>query len=71
MDITIDGRHTTVVLNGTKVTDCTEGQPQPPKDDPGAPDRGPRPDEGYIGIQNHSATDIVYYKEVAIKPLDQ
>jgi len=69
MDITIEGPHTTVVLNGTKVTDYTEGQPQPPKVDDGEPDRGPRPEEGYIGIQNHSATDIVYYKEVAIQQL--
>lgn len=69
MDITLDGPHTTVVLNGVKVTDFTEGQPVPPKKDKGEPDHGPRPNEGYIGIQNHSAKDIVYYKEVAIREL--
>jgi hypothetical protein len=29
MEITLDGPHTVVVLNGTKVTDYTEGQPVP------------------------------------------
>jgi hypothetical protein len=46
-------------------------QPVPPKKDKGEPDHGPRPDEGYVGIQNHSAKDIVYYKEVAIKLLGE
>jgi hypothetical protein len=28
-----------------------------------------RPLEGYFGLQNHSDDDIVFFKEVAIKPL--
>ena len=31
MEITLDGPHTTVVLNGVKVTEYTEGDPVPPK----------------------------------------
>jgi hypothetical protein len=31
--------------------------------------RGPRPMLGWIGLQNHSDDDIVFFKEVAIKPL--
>jgi 3-keto-disaccharide hydrolase len=70
MDITIDGPHTIVTVNGVKVTDFTEGQPVPPKKETWEPDRGPRPDSGYIGLQNHSSTDAVIFKEVAVRPLD-
>lgn len=69
MEITLDGPHTVVTLNGVKVTDYTEGQPVPPKKKSYEPDRGRRPDEGYIGLQNHSDKDVVYFKEVAVKPL--
>jgi len=71
MDITIDGPHTVVVLNGVMVTDYTEGQPVPPKKKWYEPNRGRRPNEGYIGLQNHSDNDIVYFKEVSIKKLSQ
>ena len=33
------------------------------------PQRGPRPLEGYIGLRNHSNNDIVFFKEVAVRPL--
>ena len=33
------------------------------------PKRGPRPESGYMGIQNHSDTDVVFFKEVSVKPL--
>jgi 3-keto-disaccharide hydrolase len=71
MEITIDGPHTVVYLNGVKVTDFTEGQPVPAKP-PGShdPDRGPRPDAGYIGLQNHPGSDV-YYREVTLLPLPQ
>lgn len=69
MEITLDGPHTTVVLNGVKVTEFTEGDPVPPKKFEFEPERGPRPQEGYIGLQNHSDHDIVFFKQVAIKML--
>jgi len=69
LDITLDGPHTVVVLNGTKATDYTEGQPVPPKVKKYEPDRGPRPNSGYIGLQNHGEGSEVYFKEVAVKPL--
>jgi len=69
MDITLDGPHTIVTLNGVKVTDYTEGDPVPAKTKSYEPDRGRRPDMGYIGLQNHSDTDTVYFKEVAFRPL--
>jgi hypothetical protein len=52
-----------------KVTDYTEGQPVPDKKFKFEPQRGRRPNEGYIGLQNHSDNDIVFFKEVAIRPL--
>jgi hypothetical protein len=69
MDITIDGPHTIVYLNDVKVTDFTEGQPVPPKH-PGSidPDRGPRQDSGFIGLQNHPGSEV-YFKEVSVTPL--
>jgi len=75
MEITLDGVHTRVTVNGTLVTDYTEGQPVPPNSpeedlkEHGSPKRGPRPNDGYIGLQNHSDKDIVYFKEVAVKML--
>jgi hypothetical protein len=69
MDITLDGPHTVVVLNGVKVTDYTEGQDAPTKQADYEPERGPRPDDGYFGLQNHSKDDVVFFKEVAYKPL--
>jgi hypothetical protein len=75
MEITLDGVHTRVTVNGTQVTDYTEGQPVPPNSpeedlkEHGSPKRGPRPNDGYIGLQNHSDNDIVYFKEVAVKML--
>ncbi|HXU19304.1 MAG TPA: DUF1080 domain-containing protein [Verrucomicrobiae bacterium] len=69
MDITLDGPRTIVFVNGVKVTDYTEGQPVPPKKFSFEPERGPRPLTGWFGLQNHSNNDIVFFKEVAIKPL--
>lgn len=69
MEITLDGPRTVVFVNGEKVTDYTEGEPVPERQFDFEPFRGPRPNEGYIGLQNHGAEDIVYFREVAVKPL--
>jgi hypothetical protein len=69
MEITLDGPRTIVFLNGQKVTDYTEGQPVPARKFDFEPQRGLRPNTGYIGLQNHSDNDVVYFKEVAMKPL--
>ena len=69
MEITLDGPRTIVYLNGVKVTDFKEGDPVPAKKFDFEPERGPRPLSGYIGIQNHSEKDVVFFKEVAVKPL--
>jgi len=31
------------------------------------PVRGPRPDTGYIGLQNHDGRTKTYFKEVSVK----
>src|SRR5207249_10588413 len=69
MDITLDGNHTIVMLNGKKVTDFKEGDPVPEKKFDFEPQRGPRPAFGWLGLQNHSDNDIVFFKEVVIRPL--
>lgn len=71
MEITLDGPRTIVLVNGVKVTDFMEGQPVPAKKFDFEPFRGPRPLKGYFGLQNHSDNDIVFFKEVAIKPLQK
>jgi hypothetical protein len=71
MEITLDGPHTIVSVNGVKVTDYTEGQPVPEKKFDFEPQRGTRPNEGYFGLQNHSDSDIVFFKEVAVKSLSK
>lgn len=69
MEITLDGPHTIVTVNGSKVTDYAEGQPVPPKKLWFEPERGRRPEFGFFGLQNHSDNDIVFFKEVSIRPL--
>ncbi|MBI1941124.1 MAG: DUF1080 domain-containing protein [Acidobacteria bacterium] len=69
MEITLHGPRTIVFVNGVKITDYTEGQPVPARKFDFEPFRGPRPEEGYFGLQNHSDQDVVFFKEVAIKPL--
>ena len=69
MEIALDRDRTTVTINGVQVTDYREGQPVPPKKEEWEPDRGPRPQSGYIGLQNHSDEDIVYFREVSVRSL--
>jgi hypothetical protein len=69
MEITLDGPRTIVYLNEVKVADFKEGDPVPAKKFDFEPNRGPRPIEGYMGLQNHSDKDVVFFKEVAVKPL--
>lgn len=68
-EITLDGPRTIVYVNGEKVTDYTEGDPVPERKFDFEPYRGPRPDSGYIGVQNHGDADVVFFREIAVKPL--
>ena len=71
MEITLDQDRTVVVLNGVQVTDYREGDPVPSKEETRGGDRGPRPLIGYIGLQNHSDGDTVFFRDVSIRPLRQ
>ena len=70
-EITLDGDRTIVLLNGVKVTDFREGDPVPERKFDFEPFPGKRPDFGYIGMQNHGEHDVVFFKEVSVKPLDK
>ena len=70
MEITLDGSRTIVYVNGVKVTDYKEGDPVPARKFDFEPFRGPRPESGYLGIQNHSDKDVVFFKEVSVKQLN-
>jgi hypothetical protein len=73
MDITLRGNKIEVTLNGEKVQDFDPSTASiPPRKKDYEPERGPRPEKGYVGIQNHN--DVargteVYFKEVGVKPL--
>jgi hypothetical protein len=67
MEIVLDGQTTIVILNGVKVTEFRGDQPTPPRKAWYEPVRGPRPDEGYIGLQNHDERSTVYFREVSVK----
>ena len=69
MDVVMMRQGTQVILNGEKVNDFFGDQPVPPRKQWYEPIRGPRPDSGYIGLQNHDAASTIYFKEISI--LDQ
>jgi hypothetical protein len=67
MDIVLAGQKTTIYVNGEKVKEFVGDQPVPPRKTWYEPVRGPRPDVGYIGLQNHDQRSIVYFREVSVK----
>ena len=70
MEITLDGASTVVHINGILVSEYTEGDIVPPKDNDGDPDRGLRPITGFIGLQNHPQGKTVYFKEISVHPIN-
>ena len=66
MVIRIEGARTQVWINDVKVTDFTEGSPVPPKVKDYEPNRGQRAERGWIGLQNHSDKDVVYFKSIEL-----
>ncbi len=67
MDIVLKGQTTTVILNGKKVNEFRGDQEVPPRKMWYEPVRGPRPDSGYIGLQNHDKNSTVFFKEISVK----
>lgn len=68
MEITLEGLRTLVRLNGVLVTDYDGVSPVPPKKLSYEPDRGPRPETGYIGLQGHDDRAIIYFQQVSFTP---
>ena len=67
MDIVLKGQTTTVFLNGQEVNRFEGNQQVPERKLWYEPVRGPRPDAGYIGLQNHDERTTVYFKEISYK----
>jgi hypothetical protein len=72
MEVTLKGQTIVTKINGVQVTEFNAGDLKadtPDKTGEGDPARGPRPDSGYIGLQNHDENSVVYFKEVSVRPL--
>jgi hypothetical protein len=69
MEITLDGLRTVVRLNGVLVTDYDGSAPVPERVHSWEPERGPRPDAGYIGLQGHDDRAVIYFKEISVAPV--
>lgn len=67
--IRLEGDNTKAFVNGTLVTDYTEGDAVPEKKSSSEPRRGPRPESGYIGLQNHDPATFIHFREVSVRPL--
>jgi hypothetical protein len=67
MEIVFKGQETVVFVNGEKVNDFFGYQTVPERKQWYEPQRGPRPDAGYIGLQNHDQGSTVYFREVSVK----
>jgi len=66
LEITLRGPRTIVKLNGVLVTDYDGVSPVPPKHGRYEPERGPRPDRGYIAVQHHGGAATVWFKEISL-----
>jgi hypothetical protein len=66
LEITMKGPRTIVKLNNVLVTDYDGVAPVPPKKGRYEPERGRRPDTGYIAIQHHGGAATVWFKEISL-----
>jgi hypothetical protein len=73
MIITLTGNRVLVDIDGQRVTTFDpDGKDVPADRQWFEPKREPkRPTTGYIGLQNHDPGDVVYFKEVGVRPLPQ
>jgi hydrogenase maturation factor len=73
MVITLKGNRVLVDIDGRRVTTFDpDGKDVPADRQWFEPKREPkRPTTGYLGLQNHDPGDVVYFKEVSVRPLAQ
>jgi hypothetical protein len=72
MEITLQGKRIVTKINGVLVTEFDSSDLKPEsveKTGAGNPARGPRPESGYIGLQNHDEKSTVFFKDVSVRPL--
>ncbi len=72
LEVTLQGDRVLTSINGVRVAEFDPNGPVPERKNTsphGDPERGPRPRSGYIGLQNHDERSVVYFKEVAVRPL--
>jgi Domain of Unknown Function (DUF1080) len=72
LEITLKGNQVQTAINGVAVAefDSSDLKPEPTDTNgEGDPARGPRPPSGYIGLQNHDESSVVFFKEVSVRPL--
>lgn len=75
MDIFLQGKNVAVYVNGELVSSYDPNQISPPRTASSDPERGPRPENGYIGIENHNdlindAMGQISFREISVLPLD-
>ncbi|HYO80610.1 MAG TPA: family 16 glycoside hydrolase [Bryobacteraceae bacterium] len=78
MEIQLDGAVTRIRLNGELVNEFAGGDNVPERKQWYEPVRGPRPEYGFIGLQNHDPRTSVFFREISVlasdkspKPLSQ
>lgn len=73
MVITLQGNLILVDIDGKRITTFDPDGKDVPRDRKWyEPRRKPkRPQVGYLGLQNHDPGDVVYFKEVSVRPLDR
>jgi hypothetical protein len=73
MIITLDGTRIAVDLDGKAVSTLdTASKDLPPRKQWHEPKReNKRPEVGYIGLQTHDPGDVVWFKEVSVRPLQK
>lgn len=71
MIVTLNGERISVDLDGKRVSNFDPSAASvPPRKTWTEPKREPkRPVVGYIGLQNHDPGDIVWFKEISVRPL--
>jgi len=67
MDITLAGLRTIVKVNGALVTDYDGVSAVPERRHPWEPQRGPRPEAGYIALQHHDDRAVIYFREISVR----
>ena len=67
MDIVLRGLRTLVRINGVLVTDYDGASPVPPRTFPWEPERGPRPESGYIALQHHDDKAVIWFREISVR----